>query len=135
MTDWGAHMIDIAQWGIGMDRNGPVEIIPGTESSPLTYFYPNGIKIHITPFDEGRQGVKFFGENGWIKVSRGQYDTNVASSSSSFSMLIILSRKPSLPFISLWIFLDSSSSSFNDSSCSNRFSNDSLSFDVRLPFR
>ncbi|MEN2280756.1 Gfo/Idh/MocA family oxidoreductase [Algoriphagus sp. SE2] len=85
MTDWGAHMIDIAQWGIGMDRNGPVEIIPGTDSSPLTYFYPNGIKIHITPFDEGRQGVKFFGENGWIKVSRGQYDTNVPSCERTFS--------------------------------------------------
>lgn len=25
-TDWGAHMFDIAQWGLGMDRNGPVEI-------------------------------------------------------------------------------------------------------------
>lgn len=85
MTDWGAHMIDIAQWGIGMDRNGPTEIIPGTDSSPLTYFYPNGVKIHITPFDEGRQGVKFFGEKGWIKVSRGQFDTNVAECERKFS--------------------------------------------------
>lgn len=85
MTDWGAHMIDIAQWGIGMDRNGPVEIIPATDSSPLTYFYPNDVKIHITPFDEGRQGVKFFGEKGWIKVSRGQYDTNVPTCERKFT--------------------------------------------------
>jgi len=27
-TDWGAHMFDIAQWGLGMDKNGPVEISP-----------------------------------------------------------------------------------------------------------
>lgn len=85
MTDWGAHMIDIAQWGLGMDRNGPSEIIPASDSNPLTYYYSNGIKMHITPFDEGRQGVKFFGEKGWIKVSRGQYDTNVASYERKFS--------------------------------------------------
>jgi hypothetical protein len=26
-TDWGAHMFDIAQWGLG-DKNRPVEISP-----------------------------------------------------------------------------------------------------------
>ncbi|WBL42739.1 Gfo/Idh/MocA family oxidoreductase [Algoriphagus halophytocola] len=77
MTDWGAHMIDIAQWGLGMDRNGPTEVIPATVDKPLTYIYPNGTKMLITSFDEGRQGVKFIGEKGWIKVSRGNYDTSM----------------------------------------------------------
>jgi predicted dehydrogenase len=77
MTDWGAHMIDIAQWGLSMDRNGPVEVIPASVDKPLTYRYANGIEMLITKFDEGRQGVKFLGENGWIKVSRGNYDTSV----------------------------------------------------------
>ena len=77
MTDWGAHMIDIAQWGLSMDRNGPVEVIPATGDKPLTYRYANGVEMLITKFDEGRQGVKFMGEKGWIKVSRGNYDTSV----------------------------------------------------------
>jgi predicted dehydrogenase len=77
MTDWGAHMIDIAQWGLSMDRNGPVEVIPANGDKPLTYRYADGVEMLITKFDEGRQGVKFIGEKGWIKVSRGQYDTSI----------------------------------------------------------
>lgn len=77
MTDWGAHMIDIAQWGLSMDRNGPVEVIPASGDKPLTYRYADGVEMLITTFDEGRQGVKFIGEKGWIKVSRGQYDTSI----------------------------------------------------------
>ena len=77
MTDWGAHMIDIAQWGLSMDRNGPVEVIPASGDKPLTYRYADGVEMLITTFDEGRQGVKFIGEKGWIKVSRGQYETSI----------------------------------------------------------
>ncbi|HSJ69360.1 MAG TPA: Gfo/Idh/MocA family oxidoreductase [Anditalea sp.] len=76
MTDWGAHMFDIAQWGIGMDRNGPNLVIPASENSPLTFQYANGVEMISTPFDGDTRGVKFVGEKGWIQVSRGNFSSS-----------------------------------------------------------
>jgi predicted dehydrogenase len=69
MTDWGAHHFDIAQWGLGMDHTGPVEIIPpeGRHIKLLTYRYANGIDLyHIQ-----QNGVTFTGTEGTIHVNRG----------------------------------------------------------------
>ncbi|MFC3879943.1 Gfo/Idh/MocA family protein [Algoriphagus namhaensis] len=85
MTDWGAHMFDIAQWGIGMDRSGPVQIIPDQGDQPLKYTYSNGIEMLVAPFDDRRQGVKFIGEKGWITVSRGAYDSSVDACKREFT--------------------------------------------------
>ncbi len=75
MTDWGAHMFDIAQWGIGKDLYGPSEIIPGGwgQYNELTFKYDNGIVMTEEKFDGKKAGVKFFGEKGWIQVCRGEY--------------------------------------------------------------
>lgn len=74
-TDWGAHMFDIAQWGLGMDRNGPVEIAPiGDGTEFMTFKYAAGTILTSEPFDEKMtKGVKFQGDKGWIEVSRGHY--------------------------------------------------------------
>ena len=73
-TDWGAHMFDVAQWCIGKDRTGPVEILPPAASwhRCLTYKYDNGIELIQKDFGEG-QAVKVQGENGWIIVGRGKF--------------------------------------------------------------
>lgn len=88
MTDWGAHHNDIAQWGLGMDGSGPVEV-DGRESKfadqgphtvalhfDVKYKYANGTtlichsdKQTINGIDISR-GVMFTGEDGWIFVSR-----------------------------------------------------------------
>lgn len=78
-TDWGAHMFDIAQWAIGMDRNGPIEIIPAgyQDTEYLTFIYPNGVTVTEEPFDKKEtRGCKFVGENGWIEVSRSHYEAS-----------------------------------------------------------
>lgn len=77
-TDWGAHMFDIAQWGLGMDRNGPVEISPiGDGTEYMSFKYANGVIMTSEPFDQKKtKGVKFWGENGWIEVARGYFNAS-----------------------------------------------------------
>ncbi|MFA9392595.1 MAG: Gfo/Idh/MocA family protein [Prolixibacteraceae bacterium] len=74
-TDWGAHMFDIAQWGLDMDKSGPVEISPiGDGTEFMQFKYANGVVMTSEPFDEKRtKGVKFEGTDGWIEVSRGHF--------------------------------------------------------------
>ena len=57
MTNWGAHHFDIAQWGIGMDSSGPVEILPpnGKDIKVLTYRYANGVVLTRDPERTARE--------------------------------------------------------------------------------
>ena len=78
MTDWGAHHLDIAQWGIG---SLPVEV-EGTAKLPdvangynvaldfhAQYRYANGVIMTVS--DTGRNGVMFTGDKGRVFVNRG----------------------------------------------------------------
>jgi predicted dehydrogenase len=81
MTDWGAHHVDIAQWGAGMQESGPVEIdgradFPNTPNgyNVATNFsakmrYADGVELEI--LDDGRNGVLFEGDGGRLFANRG----------------------------------------------------------------
>lgn len=78
MTDWGAHHFDIAQWGLGMDESGPVEIIPPEDpkaTKGLRYIYANGVEV--LHGDSG--GVLFIGTEGKILVNRGKFEATPQS--------------------------------------------------------
>ena len=80
MTDWGAHHIDIAQWGMGMEHSGPVEIeglakypqVKDGYDVPVDFearcVYPGGIVMEVK--DNGRNGILFEGEQGRLFVNR-----------------------------------------------------------------
>lgn len=77
MTDWGAHHFDIAQWGLGMDDSGPVEIYPPDDSHErLTYVYANGVVMQHG--GGGKAGVAFIGDAGRVMVDRGYLETDPA---------------------------------------------------------
>tara|TARA_R110000868_G_scaffold37111_5_gene131389 strand:+ start:11483 stop:12823 length:1341 start_codon:yes stop_codon:yes gene_type:complete len=76
MTDWGAHMFDIAQWGLGMDDSGPIEFIPPTQNNAqrgLVFNYANGVKMVHEDFGRGN-AVRFIGTEGTIDISRGFFE-------------------------------------------------------------
>ncbi len=79
LTDWGAHMIDLAQWGNGTDHTGPVEVEGHGEWPPrdalfntaphfdLLYHYADGVTMRVS---SSAPGIRFEGTDGWI-ASRG----------------------------------------------------------------
>jgi predicted dehydrogenase len=83
LTDWAGHHVDIALWGLGMERTGPIEVqgkgvypLAGIYNVPIEYDftckYENGVTIRIANRSELEhgQGASWFGEDGWIHVSR-----------------------------------------------------------------
>ncbi len=81
LCDWGAHMFDIAQWGLGMDDSGPVRYLPPEDKTAvrgLRMFYENGIEMIHEDFGRG-WGVRFIGSEGSLDVSRSYLEATPAT--------------------------------------------------------
>jgi myo-inositol 2-dehydrogenase/D-chiro-inositol 1-dehydrogenase len=90
ITGWGSHHNDIAQWGMGTEYTGPVEIegegvfptdglwdVHGKFS--ITYKYANGVVVTCADTDRNKEGILFEGTEGWVYVTRGHIDANPKS--------------------------------------------------------
>jgi predicted dehydrogenase len=76
VTNWGAHLNDIAQWGNGTERTGPVEV-EGSGKYPsdglwnvllsfeIRYRYANGVQLI---YKTSRPYVRFEGTDGWVEA-------------------------------------------------------------------
>ncbi len=76
VTNWGAHLNDIAQWGNGTERTGPVEVKGRGEypkdglwnvllSFDIQYKFANGVKLF---YSISRPHIRFEGSEGWIEA-------------------------------------------------------------------
>ncbi len=90
LTDWAGHHIDIAHWGLDLERTGPVEVEgrglypdDGLYNVPYSYRltcrYANGLEMVVADNRQVTQGAKWFGEHGWIHVNRGGLHAEPAS--------------------------------------------------------
>jgi myo-inositol 2-dehydrogenase/D-chiro-inositol 1-dehydrogenase len=77
VTNWGAHLNDIAQWGNGTERTGPVEVEGHGElprdglwnvllNFEITYKYANGVRLI---YSVSQPYVRFEGTEGWIQAN------------------------------------------------------------------
>jgi len=74
LTDWGAHLLDGAQWGNDSEHTGPVEVEGKGKFWPdglyntaieyrIEYKYADGVRLIVT---SGNPSLRFEGSEGWI---------------------------------------------------------------------
>jgi hypothetical protein len=84
--DWIGHHNDIAHWGLGEDRGGPIRVearnftwisVPvykAPEHYEVHCEYAGGIRTSIGTHN--KMGTKFIGEEGWVYVNRGKLNAS-----------------------------------------------------------
>ena len=88
LTDWGVHLNDIVQWGMGTDHTGPRSVdAKGTMYPDNMFEWPQTMEIKyeyenfnliwtqgVGDHEPGKgYGIKFYGDKGSIFVDRSEY--------------------------------------------------------------
>ncbi len=88
ITDWAGHYCDIAQWGMGTERTGPIEVhgkgvfpkgplYDTVENYEFTCKYEEGFTLIVSgPMENG---IRFEGTDGWAYVSYQRIDAQPKS--------------------------------------------------------
>ena len=100
IAGWGAHPLDIAQWGNQADNTSPVEysgtgtffpkdsLFDTINSWDLHCKYANGVKLHFFSYDRmpdydasylknfTNHGTTFWGSDGWVSVDRSRIEVS-----------------------------------------------------------
>jgi predicted dehydrogenase len=102
IAGWGAHPLDIAQWGLNTDHTSPVYYegtgtIPGSglyrtvDNWDVHCYYDSGVTVRfmseriakdvITKYRKRyhSHGTTFFGDEGWVSVDRGGIEASKES--------------------------------------------------------
>lgn len=88
ITDWAGHYCDVAQWGMGTELTGPIEIegkgvfpsdslFDTVENYQFVCKYAEGFTMIVA--GHFTDGVRFEGSDGWVFVSAGGMDAHPKS--------------------------------------------------------
>jgi predicted dehydrogenase len=112
-TNFGAHHLDIAQWGLGMDESGPIRVEGSAvynadgwyetpDTTDIRYTYANGVvmtcrqKLNTKGTD---QGTEFIGDKGSLFVYRGGITANPKELLSGIELPKIVSSQANIAHV------------------------------------
>lgn len=87
ITGWGSHHVDSAHWGMDTEYTGPIEVWGSAEFPKSGLWDVHGIfqtealyenGVHMIINNEMTNGIRYEGTDGWIFVTRGNYQATAS---------------------------------------------------------
>jgi predicted dehydrogenase len=106
ITGWGSHHYDTMHWALDLELGGPTRVEGRAEFPPseriwnvhgayeVELTYPGDIRVRVS--DRLPNGLKFFGDDGWIWVTRDGQATSSDPTSSGPALPILDASDPKL---------------------------------------